>query len=280
MSSFFSPLEEEDVRRTSQDEDQECLAAAALAVVGDRQRVFPFWRPDVKTAIEGGTFTCDALLVAGTKWACDLVWDTVEASNTQLTTLGTITCSGVTAHGVGLSGSQKSDPISALFALDDTRKTLVLTIAHDVPHHLSREYAAVVCAQLGPKKIAIITSMDENASGAGTGGDDEAFVLYMRSGSLETAGELDETSRLTSTLPSGVLLDGVAAAIATRREMQQKHCTVVAVPTPQGGPSAKFGSTGSGSGFGPGFGGGVSQRVAYVFPISSALTVPTDYGDC
>ena len=40
MSDFFSPLEEDDVRRTRQDEDEERLAKEALDAVGDRARVF------------------------------------------------------------------------------------------------------------------------------------------------------------------------------------------------------------------------------------------------
>ena len=100
MSDFFSPLEEDDVCRTRQDEDEERLAEEALDAVGDRARVFALWNEETRNALEHGALNPSTLLVATTPWACGLVFDTVEAGTLELRPMGTITVSGVSARGV------------------------------------------------------------------------------------------------------------------------------------------------------------------------------------
>ena len=95
MSDFFSPLEEDVVRRTRQDEDEERLAEEALDAVGDRARVFALWNEETRDAIERGALKPTTLLVATTPWACGLVFDTVEAGAARLRPMGTITVAGV-----------------------------------------------------------------------------------------------------------------------------------------------------------------------------------------
>ena len=56
MGDFFSPLEEDMVSRTEQDEDQERLAETALKKRGDNQRVFAVVRPQPKTPLFSARF--------------------------------------------------------------------------------------------------------------------------------------------------------------------------------------------------------------------------------
>ena len=151
MSDFFSPLEEDVVRRTRQDEDEERLAEEALDAVGDRARVFALWNEETRDAIERGALKPTTLLVATTPWACGLVFDTVEAGAARLRPMGTITVAGVSARGIAASGTiGREDPVGTLFQTetietsargDDDQNLCVLTVNHDVPADRAREYA-------------------------------------------------------------------------------------------------------------------------------------------
>tara|TARA_B110000977_G_scaffold89503_1_gene118920 strand:+ start:3568 stop:4599 length:1032 start_codon:yes stop_codon:yes gene_type:complete len=266
MSTFFSPLEEDDVLRTAQDENAERLAEQSLRVVRDRTRVFPLWSAETKDAIANDTLKPKVLVIATTPFACDLVFDTAQASTSILKTLGTITVAGVTSKGIGLVNETKNDPVSTLSAIEgDETNTLLLTARHDVPNELSNEYARVVCDSLKPEKIVVITAVDERA-GAFNDFDECAYVLETSGNASDIDAKVADLqlnpSTKRTTLPSGVLLDGIAAAILSRREMVGEYCLVVAVPTPHGQTSSAFKSKGTGSGFGPGFGGGVDFRCA------------------
>ena len=123
MSDFFSPLEEDVVRRTRQDEDEERLAEEALDAVGDRARVFALWNEETRDAIERGALKPTTLLVATTPWACGLVFDTVEAGAARLRPMGTITVAGVSARGIAASGTiGREDPVGTLFQTEAIEK--------------------------------------------------------------------------------------------------------------------------------------------------------------
>lgn len=263
MSDFFSPLEEDDVRRTRQDEDEERLAKEALDAVGDRARVFALWNEETRSAIERGALNPSTLVVATTPWACGLVFDTVEAGALSLRPMGAITVAGVSARGVAASGTiGREDPVGTLFRVDDDSDACVLTVNHDVPADRAREYAETLCSSVAAAHVVVITAVDESALDDAEGDGPARFRCFAAragggGGDDSTLGDDD-----ASPLPAGVLLDGLAAAIAARREMAGGRATVIAVPTPGGGKGSAIGSRGSGAGFGPGFGGGVDARIA------------------
>ena len=280
MSDFFSPLEEDDVRRTRQDEDEERLAEEALDAVGDRARVFALWNEETRDAIERGALKPTTLLVATTPWACGLVFDTVEAGAVRLRPMGTITVAGVSARGIAVSGTiGREDPVGTLFRAETTETSpprgddenlCVLTVNHDVPADRAREYAKALLDAVAAEHVVVLTAVDENVLEEPS--FDEAdrdrnpfrcFAAHARIGATTmspTSERFDDAS--CAPLPAGVLLDGLAAAITARREMVGERATVLAVPTPGGGRGSARGSRGAGADAGPGFGGGVDARVA------------------
>ena len=289
MSDFFSPLEEDDVRRTRQDEDEERLAKEALDAVGDRARVFALWNEETRDAIERGALKPTTLLVATTPWACGLVFDTVEAGAVCLRPMGTITVAGVSARNIAASGTiGREDPVGVLFraettettetsapARDDRENLCVLTVNHDVPADRAREYAKTLLESVNAEHVVVLTAVDENVleepsfDEADVDRDRDPFRCFAaRAGTgatttsptSPTSERFDDAS--CAPLPAGVLLDGLAAAIAARREMAGERATVLAVPTPGGGRGSARGSRGAGADAGPGFGGGVDARVA------------------
>ena len=276
MSDFFSPLEEDVVRRTRQDEDEERLAEEALDAVGDRARVFALWNEETRDAIERGALKPTTLLVATTPWACGLVFDTVEAGAARLRPMGTITVAGVSARGIAASGTiGREDPVGTLFQTEtietsarggDDQNLCVLTVNHDVPADRAREYAKTLLDSVAAEHVVVLTAVDENVLEEPSFDDAErdpfpCFAARARNGvGDETSERFDDAS--CAPLPAGVLLDGLAAAIAARREMAGERATVLAVPTPGGGRGSARGSRGAGSGAGAGFGGGVDARVA------------------
>ena len=157
MSDFFSPLEEDDVRRTRQDEDEERLAKEALDAVGDRARVFALWNEETRSAIERGALNPSTLVVATTPWACGLVFDTVEAGALSLRPMGAITVAGVSARGVAASGTiGREDPVGTLFRVDDDSDACVLTVNHDVPADRAREYAETLCSSVAAAHVVVV----------------------------------------------------------------------------------------------------------------------------
>ena len=270
MSDFFSPLEEDDVRRTRQDEDEERLAEEALDAVGDRARVFALWNEETRSVIERGALKPPTLVVATTPWACGLVFDTIEAGALSLRSMGAITVAGVSTRGVAASETiGREDPVGTLFRVDgegasDERAACVLTVNHDVPADRAREYAELLLSSVPASDVVVITSVDENVLDESVLGDGPArprcFAARVNGGGGDDASALGDDESVS--LPAGVLLDGLAAAIAARREMTGRRATVLAVPTPGGGKGSASGSRGSGAGVGPGFGGGVDARVA------------------
>ena len=276
MSDFFSPLEEDDVRRTRQDEDEERLAEEALDAVGDRARVFALWNEETRDAIERGALKPTTLLVTTTPWACGLVFDTVEAGAVRLRPMGTITVAGVSARGIAVSGTiGREDPVGTLFRAETTETSpprgddenlCVLTVNHDVPADRAREYAKTLLDSVNAEHVVVLTAVDENVLEEPSFDDADrdpfpCFAARARNGvGDETSERFDDAS--CAPLPAGVLLDGLAAAIAARREMAGERATVLAVPTPGGGRGSARGSRGAGSGAGAGFGGGVDARVA------------------
>lgn len=263
MSDFFSPLEEDDVCRTRQDEDEERLAEEALDAVGDRARVFALWNEETRNALEHGALNPSTLLVATTPWACGLVFDTVEAGALELRPMGTITVSGVSARGVAASETiGGEDPVGTLFRVDQ-RDALVLTVNHDVPADRAREYAVVLSETIEASNVVVMTAVDDTVvdESAERKGDDRRCFATLANARADEADEL-EMSDISAPLPAGVLLDGIAAAIAARREMTGGRCVLIAVPTPAGMRGSATGSRGAGAGAGPGFGGGVDARVA------------------
>ena len=173
MSDFFSPLEEDDVCRTRQDEDEERLAEEALDAVGDRARVFARWNEETRDAIERGALKPTTLLVATTPWACGLVFDTVEAGAVCLRPMGTITVAGVSARNIAASGTiGREDPVGVLFraettetsagARDDRENLCVLTVNHDGPADRAREYAKTLLDSVNAEHVVVLTAVDEN----------------------------------------------------------------------------------------------------------------------
>lgn len=263
MSDFFSPLEEDDVCRTRQDEDEERLAEEALDAVGDRARVFALWNEETRNALERGALNPSTLLVATTPWACGLVFDTVEAGALELRPMGTITVAGVSARGVAASETiGGEDPVGTLFRVESS-DALVLTVNHDVPADRAREYAVVLSETVAAANVVVMTAVDDTVVDESAERADDRRCFATRAHAKADEAEADELDPLVSApLPAGVLLDGIAAAIAARREMTGGRCTLIAVPTPAGMRGSANGSRGSGAGAGPGFGGGVDARVA------------------
>ena len=256
MSDFFSPLEEDVVRRTRQDEDEERLAEEALDAVGDRARVFALWNEETRDAIERGALKPTTLLVATTPWACGLVFDTVEAGAARLRPMGTITVAGVSARGIAASGTiGREDPVGTLFQTEtietsarggDDQNLCVLTVNHDVPADRAREYAKTLLDSVNAEHVVVLTAVDENVLEEPSFDDADrdpfpCFAARARNGvGDETSERFDDAS--CAPLPAGVLLDGLAAAITARREMAGERATVLAVPTPGGGRGSARGS--------------------------------------
>ena len=289
MSAFFSPLEEDDVRRTRQDEDEERLAEKALDAVGDRARVFPLWNAETRFAIENDRLRPTTLLVATTPWSCDLVFDTVDAGALKLRPLGAITVAGVSARGIEVSGQiKRNDPVGTLWALADdanedqdegkvhdpetiVESVMIFTVRHDVPAELAREYAKCLLENVKAERVVAVAAIDEAIAESGSRSASDAGGI-ARALALDIAGRqpFDWERRdgkglanaRTPQFPTGVLLDGLAAAIAARREMTGAPARIIAVPIPAGGRGSAGASRGAGSGRGPGFGGGVGASVA------------------
>ena len=258
MSDFFSPLEEDVVRRTRQDEDEERLAEEALDAVGDRARVFALWNEETRDAIERGALKPTTLLVATTPWACGLVFDTVEAGAARLRPMGTITVAGVSARGIAASGTiGREDPVGTLFQTEtietsarggDDQNLCVLTVNHDVPADRAREYAKTLLDSVNAEHVVVLTAVDENVLEEPSFDDADrdpfpCFAARARNGATTTSPTFDLFDDAScAPLPAGVLLDGLAAAITARREMAGERATVLAVPTPGGGRGSARGS--------------------------------------
>ena len=196
--------------------------------------------------------------------------------------MGTITVAGVSARGIAASGTiGREDPVGTLFQTetietsargDDDQNLCVLTVNHDVPADRAREYAKTLLDSVAAEHVVVLTAVDENVLEEPSFDDADrnpfpCFAARARNGATMTSPTTSPTSERfddasCAPLPAGVLLDGLAAAIAARREMAGERATVLAVPTPGGGRGSARGSRGAGSGAGAGFGGGVDARVA------------------
>ena len=246
MSDFFSPLEEDDVCRTRQDEDEERLAEEALDAVGDRARVFALWNEETRNALEHGALNPSTLLVATTPWACGLVFDTVEAGALELRPMGTITVSGVSARGVAASETiGGEDPVGTLFRVDQ-RDALVLTVNHDVPADRAREYAVVLSETISASNVVVMTAVDDTVvdESAERKGDDRRCFATLANARADEADELDPL--VSAPLPAGVLLDGIAAAIAASLA-ESRPAPEQPAPAPIPPPPAPGGGGGGGN---------------------------------
>jgi hypothetical protein len=152
--------------------------------------------------------------------------------------------------------------VGTLFRVDQ-RDALVLTVNHDVPADRAREYAVVLSETISASNVVVMTAVDDTVvdESAERKGDDRRCFATSANANADEADEL-EMSDISAPLPAGVLLDGIAAAIVSRREMMNGRCVLIAVPTPAGMRGSANGSRGAGAGAGPGFGGGVDARVA------------------
>jgi hypothetical protein len=120
----------------------------------------------------------------------------------------------------------------------------------------------VLSETIRASNVVVMTAVDDTVvdESAERKGDDRRCFATLANARADEADELDPL--VSAPLPAGVLLDGIAAAIAARREMTGGRCVLIAVPTPAGMRGSANGSRGAGAGAGPGFGGGVDARVA------------------
>ena len=106
------------------------------------------------------------------------------------------------------------DPVGTLFRVDQ-RDALVLTVNHDVPADRAREYAVVLSETISASNVVVMTAVDDTVvdESAERKGDDRRCFATLANVKADEADEL-EMSDISAPLPAGVLLDGIAAAIA------------------------------------------------------------------
>ena len=111
-----------------------------------------------------------------------------------------------------------------------------MTVNHDVPADRAREYAKTLLDSVAAEHVVVLTAVDENVLEEPSFDDADrnpfpCFAARARNGATMTSPTTSPTSERfddasCAPLPAGVLLDGLAAALAARREMagERRDC--------------------------------------------------------